>query len=167
MSTSSKEDEITTIYKTSKYLGETKPINQSYMAFTFHVKDNQDKQQKVKFIREIITDQSELTSILNDIRFLFLEKFTDSERYLSDTKIENSTIFYVYVALPIKSKKRSTYSVDIFPYDIMYIRKDLNDKEIFLIQETLKRTNTIVHARKWGSIVDELPYKISVMSTRV
>lgn len=156
-----------TLYKTHNSLSEVKPpSNQPYISFEFstNLSDSSDKFKKVDFIKEIITDQLELTAILNDIRFLVQEKFSDENRYLSHTPIENSTIFYVYVAIPLKNKKKSKDLIEVFPYDIMHIRKKLNDKEIFSIKETLKRTNTVVHSRQWGRTVKKLPFKITTFS---
>lgn len=105
---------------------------------TFDCDPNVKKTMVHKFLKTVIFDIKEINLAKNDISFLIQELYPMINSLNIELPFEDGIIFYIWVSL-----KRQ-----IFSFDLYYLRKNLNDREIKKIIDKIKFTNVTLYYRK-------------------
>lgn len=91
-----------------------------------------------KFLKTIIFEIKEINLVKNDIGFLIQELYPMINSLNIELPFKDGIIFYIWVSL-----KRQ-----IFSFDVMYLRKNLNEREIKKVIDKIKLTNVTLYYRR-------------------
>ena len=97
-----------------------------------------------KFCRTIITDGESLVHLRNQLTFLLADLFGERHSSHFDIPFEKAVVFWAWIFLPADQGPQS----EIISHDIVYIKRDLTDKEIKKVQSTIRQLNLNVFARR-------------------
>ena len=97
-----------------------------------------------KFCRFVITDGETLVHLRNQLTFLLADLYGERHSSNFDTPFEQSVVFWAWIFLP--SDETGPHG-GIISHDVVYIKKNLSDKEIKKVQTTMRQLNMHVFAR--------------------
>lgn len=98
-----------------------------------------------KFCRTVVTSGDSLVHMRNQLTFLLTDLYGEGHSSHFDIPFEKATIFWAWIFLPCSEGESEG---GIMSHDLVYIKRDLTEKEIKKVQSTLRQLNMNVFARK-------------------
>lgn len=122
------------------------------------------------FVRSIIVSIDELNAVKKDIEFLLYDMFERSDFIDHNVPLERCTIFFVWTCIPYENDITShtrhdlhndtlKTKVALIPFDIAFVRRDVDIRKIQEIRSLLQTGNTYVYSRHPGEKVT-IPYNL-------
>ncbi len=101
----------------------------------------------------VVSDIEELNLIRNDIGFLVQDILGGSID--TSVPIKDGIYFFIWVSLNYKNENNKNCHT-IFPFDLLFVRKNVSFKDVALIQKILKnQTKVRIFTRKFGDTLKE------------
>ena len=124
--------------------------NDEFHAFTVDDVIYPTLQDARKFCKSVITDGESLVHLRNQLTFLLADLYGERHSSHFDSPFERSTVFWAWIFFPSFPQSSGQPSVDshIVSHDLVYIKRDLSDKEIKKVQSTMRQLNLAVFARR-------------------